>query len=476
LKNLHAGPVIGPGRFRGTLPHIGSYLLTAMAVFGACSGLIYLALRLSGSPASPVPLMVVTVIVFSAAWVAHPALTRLQRAVYGWLARERYPYIEVLKRFNRSTAGTPELETIASSLVTAVVGGLQSLGVYLLLPSRATGGYSTYIYAGRSSREGRGRLQFAPGSPLLAILQQHDGAIDTDDMGSVPSLAGRAVDERQTLVDNGIELTAPLKNAGHLAGILLIGHKTSGEPYSKKDRRLLQAVAERVAVRIDDANYYESAKLRQSDMQKNIDGIVHAISLAVEVTDLYTAVHQRRVAELAAAIARQMGLTEWQTMGVRIAGLFHDVGKIAVPNEILNKPGKLDPYEFNIVRRHCRAGYEILEKIEFPWPVARAVLQHHERLDGSGYPLGLAAQDISFEARLLGVADVVEAMASHRPYRPSLGLEAALAEIKRGSGVLYDAEVVEACLALLSQDAAEFDNIMAAASQEREIRPEPVPA
>jgi putative nucleotidyltransferase with HDIG domain len=160
-------------------------------------------------------------------------------------------------------------------------------------------------------------------------------------------------------------------------------------------------------------------------------------------------------------------------MGVRIAGLFHDVGKIAVPTEILNKPGRLDPYEFNIIKGHCRAGYHILEKLNFPWPVARAVLQHHERLDGSGYPLGLAAKDISFEARILGVADVVEAMASHRPYRPSLGLAAALDEVNRGAGRLYDTEVVAACLDLLSGHESEFEKIMEAANQDREPLPEP---
>jgi putative nucleotidyltransferase with HDIG domain len=194
----------------------------------------------------------------------------------------------------------------------------------------------------------------------------------------------------------------------------------------------------------------------------------------IEVIDSYTAAHQRRVAELAAAIARQMGFSEWQTMGVRVAGLLHDVGKVAVPTPILNKPGKLDPYELNLVRKHSRVGYDILKKIEFPWPVARAVLQHHERLDGSGYPLGTADEDIAFEARILAVADVVEAMASHRPYRPSLGLEAALTEISRGSDVLYDAEVVEACLCLLTRDKQEFERIMAAAGEDRECLPEAV--
>jgi putative nucleotidyltransferase with HDIG domain len=393
------------------------------------------------------------------------------RIIEGWFSRERYERIEVLKKFRWGAADTPGLETITCSLVNAVANGLESRGVYLLLPSQATGGYSTYMYAGQRSR---GRLYFSTGSPLVITLLQQDVIIDRQGMKFIPSLIGLAMNDRRTLEDNDIELMAPLRNAGHLAGILLVGRKISGAAYSRKERRLLQSVAARVAANVDDANYHESVKMRQSGLQKTVDGIIHALSLTIEAVDPYTAIHEQRVAELAAAIARQMGLTEWQTMGVRVAGLLHDVGKVTVSPAILNKPGKLDPYELNIVRKHSRAGYDILKKIEFPWPIARSVLQHHERLDGSGYPLGLAAEDIGFEARILAVADVVEAMASHRPYRPSLGLGAALAEISRGSGILYDAEVVEACLGLLSPETAEFERIMAAAGEDRECLPETV--
>ena len=391
------------------------------------------------------------------------------RIFEGWFSRERYENIEVLKKFRWGAADTTGLETITCSLVNAVANGLESRGVYLLLPSQATGGYSTYMYAGQRSH---GRLYFSTGSPLVITLLQQDVIIDRLGMEMIPSLIGLAMNDRRTLEDNEIELMAPLKNAGHLAGILLIGRKISGTAYSRKERRLLQSVAARVARNVDDANYHETVKLRQTGLQKTVDGIIHALSLTIEAVDPYTALHQQRVAELAAAIARQMGLAEWQTMGVRVAGLLHDVGKVTVPPAILNKPGKLDPYELNVVRKHSRAGYDILKKIEFPWPIARSVLQHHERLDGSGYPLGLAAEDIGFEARVLAVADVVEAMASHRPYRPSLGLGAALTEISQGSGVLYDAEVVEACLALLSTETAAFEKIMAAAGEDLECLPE----
>jgi putative nucleotidyltransferase with HDIG domain len=395
------------------------------------------------------------------------------RIIEGWFSRERYESIEVLKKFQSGAAETSGLETVTCSLVNAVANGLASRGVYLLLPSQASGGYATYMYAGQRSR---GRLYFSTGSPLVITLLQQETVIDRRGMEMIPSLIGLAMNDRRTLADNDIELMAPLKNAGHLAGILLVGRKISDEAYSRKEKRLLQSVAARVAASIDDANYHENVKMRQSGLQKTVDGIIHALSVTIEAVDPYTAVHQQRVAELAAAIGRQMGLAEWQTMGVRVAGLLHDVGKVTVPPAILNKPGKLDPYELNIIRKHSRAGYDILKKIEFPWPIARSVLQHHERLDGSGYPLGLAAEDIGFEARVLAVADVVEAMASHRPYRPSLGLEAALGEISRASGILYDAEVVGACLALLLPRKNEFDRIMAAAGEDRECLPEPVHA
>jgi putative nucleotidyltransferase with HDIG domain len=184
----------------------------------------------------------------------------------------------------------------------------------------------------------------------------------------------------------------------------------------------------------------------------------------VETRDPYTAGHQRRVAGLARAIAGEMGLSEWQAMSIYITGLLHDVGKVAVPTEILSKPGKINQDEFSIIKNHSRIGYDILQRIEFPWPVTKAILQHHERLNGSGYPAGLAGEEIIIEARILGVADVVEAMSSHRPYRTALGLASAMAEISSGKGVRYDSEVADACLRLLNNNEPEFDRIMAAAA------------
>jgi putative nucleotidyltransferase with HDIG domain len=168
-----------------------------------------------------------------------------------------------------------------------------------------------------------------------------------------------------------------------------------------------------------------------------------------EKRDPYTAGHQQRVAKLACAIGRGMGLSEHALEGLEMAGTLHDVGKVYVPAEILSKPARLSHLEMGIMKSHPEVGFEILREVNFPWPVARTVLEHHERLDGSGYPGGLKGADICLEARILAVADVVEAMSSHRPYRAALGLPQALEEIRSGRGRLYEGEAVDLCLALM---------------------------
>jgi len=177
-------------------------------------------------------------------------------------------------------------------------------------------------------------------------------------------------------------------------------------------------------------------------LQSAFEGVVQAMGMAMEMKDLYTSGHQQRVAQLACALAEELGLSEHRIEGLRVAGLLHDLGKISVAAEILSKPGKINEYEFALIKAHPQIGCDILKGIEFPWPVAQIILQHHERLDGSGYPAGLLEEDILLEAKILGVADVVEAMSSHRPYRPAIGVAEALEEISRNKGTLYDPEVV----------------------------------
>ena len=183
-------------------------------------------------------------------------------------------------------------------------------------------------------------------------------------------------------------------------------------------------------------------------LRKTLGGAVQAIASLVETRDPYTAGHQRRVADLARAIATEMGLSGDQIDGIRIAGTIHDLGKISVPSEILTIPRKLTALEYSLIKNHPQSGYDILKDIEFPWPIARMIVEHHERINGSGYPNGLPGEDLLIESKILSVADVVEAMATHRPYRPALGIDAALSEITANRGILYDPEVVDACLRL----------------------------
>lgn len=173
------------------------------------------------------------------------------------------------------------------------------------------------------------------------------------------------------------------------------------------------------------------------------------LASASEARDSYTAGHQRRVTQIAKTIGARMGLDAHRLEGLELGGTIHDIGKIHIPAEILSKPARLTEAEYELVKEHSQVGVDIISGVDFEWPIAEMILQHHERLDGSGYPGGLAGEDICLEARIPGVADTLEAMASHRPYRPGLGLAAAAQEIRRNAGVLYDAEVATACLGLV---------------------------
>ena len=187
------------------------------------------------------------------------------------------------------------------------------------------------------------------------------------------------------------------------------------------------------------------------NLQKTLKGTLEALTNIQERKDPFTTGHHRRVVQIACGIAKQMQLPPNMVDGFQVMGFIHDIGMMFIPAEILHRPGRLSEYEFNIVKAHPQIAYDILKKIEFPWPVAQAVLQHHERLDGSGYPVGLSHKDIILEARILVVADVVEAMASPRLYRPTLGLAEAMKEIQQNQDILYDRKVVKACVTLFNE-------------------------
>ena len=201
----------------------------------------------------------------------------------------------------------------------------------------------------------------------------------------------------------------------------------------------------------------QELEVSHGHLKKSLEGTISAISMAVEARDPYTAGHQHRVADLASAIAHEMGFGEDQTVGIRMGATIHDIGKIHLPAEILSKPAKLTDIEYSLVQSHPQVGYDILKNVDFPWPVADIAYQHHERMDGSGYPQGLKDEEICIEARIVAVADVVEAMASHRPYRPALGIESALEEVKSNRGTFFDPQVVDACVSLFAEKGFSFD-------------------
>jgi PAS domain S-box-containing protein len=195
----------------------------------------------------------------------------------------------------------------------------------------------------------------------------------------------------------------------------------------------------------------EKLKNALENLRSALNSIIHVLVSAVESRDPYTSGHQIRTANLAFAIATEMGLPHEKIEAIRMAGPIHDIGKLSIPAEILSRPTKLTELEFSLVKEHSRAGYEILKDVESPWPLAEIVYQHHERMDGSGYPRKLKGDEILLEARIMAVADVVEAMASHRPYRPALGIDVATEEIRKNRGTLYDADAVDACLRLFRE-------------------------
>ncbi len=222
-----------------------------------------------------------------------------------------------------------------------------------------------------------------------------------------------------------LNLTPRLDDMGNVIGILGIGKDITEHKWAN-----------------------ENLQLSLEKLQKVTKGVIDTLVSVIESRDPYTAGHQKRVANFAKAIAEELKLTKSEVDGIHMASLIHDLGKIAVPSEILSNPGKLSDVQFNMIKIHPQIGYDILKNIEFQWPIDRIILQHHERVDGTGYPSKLKDDDILLGAKILAVADTVEAIASHRPYRAALGIDAALEEISKKKGVHYYTDVVDACLRL----------------------------
>jgi len=332
---------------------------------------------------------------------------------------------------------------------------------------------------------------------VLAVCSRGDGAMSEGDVfpiwvfGDVNQLASgviRRVDDlgavehltekQERLFEAGIRsyVVVPLRARGELIGSLNIGFSL---PDETTDEAILAAteLANQLAIALRQTQLRQDVERHAAALEKHVRELsdakaeteasyarlsralsqtVEALAAAAEVRDPYTAGHQRRVTELAVAIATALELDGTRIEGLRVAGLMHDIGKLAIPAELLSKPSKLSSVEYNLIQSHPESACTILETVDFPWPIPEIVVQHHERMDGSGYPKGLEGEEILFEARILAVADVVEAMSSHRPYRPARGIDEAVAEIRDGAGTRYDAVVVDACTRLLESGSFAF--------------------
>lgn len=249
----------------------------------------------------------------------------------------------------------------------------------------------------------------------------------------------------------------PLRRGGRVVAVFTIYSRRS-EFFGDEERALVERLADNLSYALDHLEQVAGRDRAEAEVQFQLArieqamlGTVGALSAIVEQRDPYTSGHQRRVGDLAAAIGAEMRLTPEQCRGLKVIGAVHDIGKIGVPAQILAKPGRLSAIELDLIKEHAEAGYQILKDIEFPWPVAEAVRQHHERLDGKGYPQGLTGDAVILEARIIAIADVVEAMATHRPYRPTLGIDTALKEIEAGTGTRYCEHAATACLRLFRE-------------------------
>lgn len=224
----------------------------------------------------------------------------------------------------------------------------------------------------------------------------------------------------------------------------------------KEMQKMCEKVADLEEVKLKYNQVDKKLKQTHIKLQKIIEGTANIITKVVEIRDPYSTGHQQRVSKLATVIAQEMKLPQDKIEGIKIASLVHDIGKVNLPTEIISKPSKLVEVEFNLIKNHPKVGYDILKKVDFPWPIAEIVLQHQEKIDGSGYPRGLKGDEICIEAKILGVANVVEAMSSYKSYRPALSIDEALAEIAENKNILFDPEVVDTCIKLFKEKGFKF--------------------
>jgi PAS domain S-box-containing protein len=286
-------------------------------------------------------------------------------------------------------------------------------------------------------------------------------------------LWGEAVRQRRPVITNDYTAVNPLKRGypqGHVVVIrhmnipvfvnnriiLVAGVGNKDENYNDNDANELTLLMESMWRLIERKRSEEALKKSYKKIEKTLEETIKTLASIVEIRDPYTSGHQQRVTQIATSIASELGLEEDRVSAISTAATVHDIGKINIPASILSKPGKISELEYEMIKTHPETGYDMLKNIDFSWPIAKIVLQHHERINGTGYPKGLKGKNIMLEAKIIAVADVVEAMASHRPYRPTLGIDQALKEIGQNKAILYDSKVVDACIKLFRQDKFEL--------------------
>lgn len=389
-----------------------------------------------------------------------PAIQRALKEEYG--IRQRELAQEALRRANRAlktlSAGNLALVRAQNEdeLLHAVTNVLVDLGGYCLAvvhyaADDPQAGVVPMAWAGKD--DGLRRAQ--PLSRMEAEQSQWPVAVAmrdaTTQVGHDPGGSGFT---SQTGASDApccaSSMAIPLLSQGKVLGALSL-YSSDAKAFDEEEVRLMEELANDLVYGIVNLRTRMEREQQAALLRQSLEQSIQTIAATVEARDPYTAGHQRRVVGLATAIAREMGLPQERISGLHLAASIHDLGKLHIPAEILSKPGRLTDVEYMLIKEHPRAGYDILKDVTFPWPIAQMILQHHERLDGSGYPQGLKAEQILLESKIMAVADVVEAISSHRPYRPSLGVEAALEEISRNRGVRYDPAAVDACVKLFHE-------------------------
>lgn len=387
------------------------------------------------------------------------------------------PFLRVLKTENKLRHANRALHTLSAGNRTLIhAQDEQGLLNAMCRAAVEKGGYLLAWVGYADPGEDKPILIMASHAVQPGYLEALQVSWDMSEFGKGPS--GHAIRNRETYICQDIAadpdfapwreralhygyrscISIPLKDHGAVIGTLAL-YAATADAFSDDEIALLTEMGDDLAfgitnlrLRIERDQVLAERERFQQKLRSGLHDTVQAIASTVERRDPYTAGHQRRVADLASAIAAKMGLSEERIFALHLAGVVHDLGKISIPAEILSKPTRLNTIEYNFIKTHPQTGYDILKDIDFPWPIAQMVLQHHERMDGSGYPNGLKDDAILLEARILAVADVLEAMASHRPYRPGLGDDAAMQEIRKHRGTGFDADVVDAALQVLEQD------------------------